>query len=66
MQPEQVELNPATEALHNAVEAVEEAMNMLEQVPDLHGKDCVAVEIMYRRLSEMPDLLNAMISQRED
>lgn len=50
------------EALTNAIEAVEEGLNMLEQIPDDHHKYGAALDDAFDRLEGVRDLLNTVAS----
>lgn len=50
------------EALTNAIEAVEEGLNMLEQIPDDHHKYGSALDDAFDKLEGVRDLLNTVVS----
>ncbi|WP_299165832.1 hypothetical protein [uncultured Tateyamaria sp.] len=54
-----------TEALTNAYDGVDEALNMLEQVPDDDGSDAAALNEMAVQLFVIRGAISALIEHRQ-
>ena len=55
-----------TEALSNAYEGMDEAMNMLEQVPDPDGLDGLELDWIFGVLEPVRDRIASLIDKRNE